>query len=153
MTFSELVERLRSLDGVVVDVASEGSGAPEVAWGDVFCFAGRAADGTLAQRGMFATVVTKDYPGFDDRSALSDPEAFRLNVAVDATTFERLVGRTPRDAHEEIDIVDLAVRDQVMPHPHYARQAWISIVQPGPRTAGVVDEVLAIGLARARDRG
>jgi hypothetical protein len=68
----------------------------------------------------FATIVTND--DYDEGSNLSRPGVFRLNIGVDRATFGRLVG------HEREP--DFAALDRFLPHPTYARQHWISILNP-----------------------
>jgi hypothetical protein len=73
----------------------------------------------------YATLVTTDE--HDDASNLSRPGAFRLNMGVDRETFERVAaaaGSAP----------DYTAADRVMPHPVYAAQLWICIVNPSERT-------------------
>jgi hypothetical protein len=43
----------------------------------------------------FATMVTKDYDGFDTASDLNRPGIFRLNIAVGRQAFERRPPTTP----------------------------------------------------------
>jgi hypothetical protein len=53
------------------------------------------------------------------------PGVFRLNVGVGKATFERLVGRTEAGSGQ-----DYAQLDTIVPHPVYARQRWLSILNP-----------------------
>jgi hypothetical protein len=68
----------------------------------------------------FATIVTTDE--HDDASDLSRPGAFRLNIGVGAPTFNRLAAGNPEP--------DFTAADRIVPHPVYAAQHWISIVNP-----------------------
>jgi len=73
----------------------------------------------------FATIVTTDE--HDDASNLSRPGIFRLNIGtLSRETFARLVGGA--------DPQDFTVLDQVLPHPVYAKQRWISILNPSDRS-------------------
>ena len=74
----------------------------------------------------FATIVWKD--DFDDGtpSELSRPGVFRLNVGVSRETYDRLVGA--------VEQPDYASFDRVVPHPVYARQHWVSILNPSDET-------------------
>ena len=89
----------------------------------------------------FATIVTTD--DFDDGkpSALSREGAFRLNLGVSRATFERLV--------DSVNDPDYAAPDGLLPHPVYAKQLWISILNPNDETFR--DVVLPL-LAEAHDR-
>jgi hypothetical protein len=74
----------------------------------------------------FATIVTTDEHDEGEPSRLSRPGVFRLNVGVGRATFERLVG--------EAADPDYAAFDTVLPHPVYAKQRWLSIVNPSDET-------------------
>jgi hypothetical protein len=89
----------------------------------------------------FATIVWTD--DFDEGapSKLSRPGAFRLNVGVGRETFERLVGSMADP--------DYAAFDRVLPHPVYAKQRWIAILNPRASTFG---EVVLPLIAEAHDR-
>ena len=87
----------------------------------------------------FAKLVTSDE--HDDASDLDRPSVFRLNLGVGRTTFERLVGA--------MDAPDHAAYDQVLPHPVYAKQLWISILNPSHET--FTDTIVPL-LALAHDR-
>ena len=70
-TEAEAVAAIAALPGVVAMTASRETGAPEVAWGDTFFFHDPEGDGD--RRFPFVTLVTKDYPGFDEASELNRP--------------------------------------------------------------------------------
>ncbi len=136
----------RELEGTVVFVASEENGAPEVAWGDIFFF--YDPDGITApeKRLPYATVVVNDYPGFDELSELKRPGVFRVNAWVGKETFDRLVGTW------DPSTIDHAALDRVIPHPVYGSQSWLSVLNPGPATEAVVEDLLVEAHARARKR-
>ena len=117
------------LPGAIVQTASEAAGAPEVAWGDTFVFAGPN------QRMPFATIVTKDYPDFDTESKLDRTGVFRLNIGVGRARFTELVGYPPAEHAAHAAEFDHTAFDRLVPHPVYASQAWVSIVNPGPETS------------------
>jgi hypothetical protein len=89
----------------------------------------------------FATIVTTDEHDEGAPSQLSRSGVFRLNLGVGRSTFDRLVG--------EIDDPDYAALDRFLPHPVYAKQLWISILNPSDATFR--DVVLPL-LAEAHDR-
>lgn len=74
----------------------------------------------------YATIVTTDEHDEGSPSDLARAGAFRLNLGVGRETFERLVGsmRSP----------DHAAFDRLLPHPVYARQRWICILNPSEAT-------------------
>jgi len=74
----------------------------------------------------FATIVTTDEHDVGSPSNLARPGVFRLNIGVGRETFERLVGT--------MQSPDYAVLDRFLPHPVYARQHWISILNPSEAT-------------------
>ncbi len=75
----------------------------------------------------YATIVTTDEHDMASPSNLSArPEVFRLNLGVDKTTFERYAGVDTEP--------DYAALDTVLPHPVYAAQHWISILNPSSAT-------------------
>jgi hypothetical protein len=89
----------------------------------------------------FATIVTTDEHDEGAPSRLSRPGTFRLNLGVGRETFERLVG--------SIAEPDDAAFDRILPHPVYAKQRWISILNPSDATFR--DAVLPL-IAEAYDR-
>jgi hypothetical protein len=94
----------------------------------------------------FATIVTTDE--HDEASDLDRLGVFRLNIGVDRPTFERVAAANPDP--------DYTAFDRLLPHPVYARQLWISILNPGDETfAQTVVPLLALAhdrLAAARAR-
>jgi Family of unknown function (DUF6194) len=89
MTQEDVIEFVTAeLEGTVVVVASEDGGDPEMAWGDTFFF--YDPDGiTVPERRLpYATIVTNDYPGFDEASNLNRTGVYRVNAWVSRDTFE-----------------------------------------------------------------
>ena len=89
----------------------------------------------------FATIVTTDEHDDGAPSNLSRPGAFRLNIGVSRATFQRVVGSMAEP--------DYAAFDRLLPHPVYAKQLWISILNPSDATFR--DVVLPL-LTEAHDR-
>jgi hypothetical protein len=89
----------------------------------------------------FATIVTTDEHDMGSPSNLARDGVFRLNVGVGKATFERLVGAMTDP--------DYAAFDAVLPHPVYAKQRWIAILNPSRQT---FDEVVKPLVAEAHDR-
>ena len=89
----------------------------------------------------FATIVTTDEHDMGTPSHLARDGVFRLNLGVGKATFERLVdpGIDP----------DYAALDTVIPHPVYAKQRWISILNPSRHT---FDETIKPLITEAHDR-
>jgi hypothetical protein len=89
----------------------------------------------------FATIVTTDEHDEGAPSKLSRPGVFRLNIGVGRATFDHVAGSTPQP--------DYAAFDRLVPHPVYARQLWISILNP---TDATFQEVVMPLLTEAHDR-
>lgn len=149
MTVSELIEFLVGLPGVDVVTAGPENGAPEVSWGDSFFFYDPGGDLPPDRRFPFATLVMNNYPGFDTASDLDRPGVFRLNIAVGRTVFGEIVGHPPE---VQADGVDHAALDRLVPHPVYATQGWICVLNPGAATGERVRSVLVAAHARAAAR-
>jgi Family of unknown function (DUF6194) len=154
VTEDEVIALLSELPGVVAVTASEANGAPRVAWGDTFFFYD-PDDEPANRRHPFATLVVKDYDGFDTASALDRPGFFRLNAAVGRECFAALVGWSPAEHAARSAGVDYAVLDEVIPHPVYAAQGWVSVVCPGERSGAAARAFVehAHRRAVARHRG
>ena len=144
MTHEEMVEFVEKLGGTIVVAASEESGDPEMAWGDTFFFYDPDGVTVTEKRMPFATIVVNDYPGFDEASALNRPGVFRVNMSVGRETFER---HSPHGVS-----IDYSVLDQVIPHPVYAAQSWLSVLNPGANTSEAVKTLLTEAHERARTR-
>ncbi|GAA4238186.1 hypothetical protein GCM10022254_53080 [Actinomadura meridiana] len=128
----QLLETIRTFDGVLELAPTEGSAFPPIAWGDHFFY--YAPDGQVPEREQpYATIVTKNYPD-DALSDLDHPDRWRLNIHVGRSTLRELTGE---------DSVDFAAVDTVLPHPVYRAQGWVSIVNPGAAT-----RTLAVRLLR-----
>ena len=141
-TADELAERIRALPGVTVLVADEAGGAPEVSWGDRFFFVGDD------RRRPFATIVSRDVPGFDEASRLDRPGAYRLNVELGRRGFEAEFGFPPAELPDRLPGIDAARLDTVVPHPAYGTHGWASVLNPGPASLPEADRLLAAALAR-----
>ncbi|GAA1572550.1 DUF6194 family protein [Kribbella sancticallisti] len=86
------------------------------------------------QRQMpFLTIVTSD--SYDKDSQLDRPGVYRLNVGLTKTTYTSLFG----DAAAEWDY---AAIDTVMPHPVYAPQYWVCVLNPSEATLGEIGPLL-----------
>jgi hypothetical protein len=95
----------------------------------------------------YATLVTTDE--HDAASNLTRPGAFRVNMGVDRETFERVAAEAGPDP-------DYGAVDRLLPHPVYAAQRWICIVNPSHATfRGAVVPLLTVAhdrLAAQRTR-
>jgi Family of unknown function (DUF6194) len=152
MNETDVIDYISGLSGVVAMTASEESAAPEVAWGDFFFY--YDPDGTVAQSRElpFATLVIHDYPGWDTESHLDREGVFRVNVAIGRSGYERLLGHSPAEHADHRDEFDFTAIDVLLPHPVYAAQGWVSILNPAERTSTQLKQLLdeAHGLAVRR---
>lgn len=105
-----------------------------------------APDGDLpAERQIpFVTIVTGDH--YDSVSELDRPGAYRLNIGLTRATYAAWFGTAPAqgDANGVLDTgFDYALVDTVIPHPIYASQHWVCVVNPGEATWETVQTLLA----------
>jgi hypothetical protein len=77
----------------------------------------------------FATLATVDNE-YDRISNLDRPGVFRLNIGVRKQTFQSLFGA----GKVEVSAYDFTVLDTIMPHPEYAPQSWICVLNPSDAT-------------------
>lgn len=89
----------------------------------------------------FATVVWTDEHDEGAPSNLAREGVYRVNVGVDRPTFERLVG--------SMTDPDYAAFDRFLPHPVYAKQRWIAILNPSHAT--ICDTLIPL-IAEGHDR-
>jgi Family of unknown function (DUF6194) len=82
VTEHEIIQFTARLAGVDLLTASKATGAPEIAWGDSFFYNDPDRAIPTDKRFPFATIVTKDYPGFDQTSNWDRDGIFRLNISV-----------------------------------------------------------------------
>ncbi|TCC00303.1 erythromycin esterase family protein [Micromonospora zingiberis] len=138
--------RITGLPGVTETRIPPGSDMPPYTWGDRFFFAGED------RMRPFATIVLHDVPDFDERSRLSEPGRYRLNIEVGRAEFRNLFGYGPEEFAAHRDGLDFAETDRLMPHPAYAVQGWASVVNPGPATAEEVARLVVLARSRSADR-
>ena len=142
MTPDDVRSYVEGLGDVLTLAPGPGDGTPEVAWGDLFFY--EAPDGVVPPGQPFATVVTKDYPG-EPASGLDRPGAFRVNVGASAEEVAHWSGG-------EAAGLPPTTTDVVMPHPTYAAQGWLCVVDPGAGSWEALRALLASAHDRARVR-
>lgn len=104
-------------------------------------------DGALPdERKMpFATIVTSD--AYDSASDLGREGVYRLNIGLPRDSYRRLFGTPPaaRADGGPLDTGhDATVLDVVVPHPVYASQHWVCVLNPRDETfATTVGPLLA----------
>src|SRR5437588_485781 len=133
--------------GLEVQRPTDGPGA-----GDTFVFYDPEHITDPAHRLPFATIVTKDYGDFDNASQLNRPHVFRLNIGVNKDTFRALFGSPPRTESDQSITYDFAALDRLLPHPVYAPQSWVCVLNPSRDTFDAVKPLLADAYARVATR-
>lgn len=73
---------------------------------------------------------------------------FRLNIGLSRETFRTLFG----SAGEQPATYDYAVLDRLMPHPVYAPQSWVCVLNPSRETFEAVKPLLAEAYSRMASR-
>ena len=122
--------------GVEVQRPTDGPGA-----GDTFFFYDPRRNIDPQRRLPFATIVVKDYGDFDNASNLNRADVFRLNIGVSRDTFRAHVGSGGDSASATGH--DFAALDRLMPHPVYAPQSWLCVLNPSRETFEAVKPLLA----------
>jgi hypothetical protein len=87
----------------------------------------------------FATLGTAD-DAYDRFSDLSRSGVFRLNIGVGRATFDAIAAADPSP--------DFTALDTLMPHPVYAAQRWVCILNP---SQGTFERVVKPLLAEAHE--
>ncbi len=93
----------------------------------------------------FATLGTQD-DEYDRASNLNRPSVFRLNIGVSKDTYRALFGPQPSPPGPtgRVDTGhDFTVLDQLLPHPVYAPQSWVCVLNPSAETFQTVKPLLA----------
>ncbi len=105
-----------------------------------------------AERKMpFATLGGQD-DAYDYASNLNREGVFRLNIGVSRDTYRALFGPQPAAPGPEGRVAtghDFAALDQLMPHPVYAPQSWVCVLNPSAETFESVKPLLAEAYDRA----
>jgi hypothetical protein len=120
--------------------------------GDTFFFYDPQHDLDPAHRLPFATIVTKDYGEFDNTSQLNRLGVFRLNIGVSRDTFRTLFGYAPGEERTTSAAYDFAALDRLMPHPVYAPQSWVCVLNPSAQTFEAIKPLLTDAYARVVTR-
>ena len=86
----------------------------------------------------FATIATTGNE-YERVSNLDRPGVFRLNIGVSRQTFQSLFGAIKVD----VSIYDFTALDKIMPHPDYAAQYYVCVLNPSEATFEKVRALLA----------
>jgi hypothetical protein len=102
----------------------------------------------------FVTLATEDNE-YDRASDLNRPAVYRLNIGVSRRTYRSLFGAPPPPpaVGGAVDTGhDFTTLDQLLPHPVYAPQCWVCVLNPGEETFQKVRPLLAEAYERAAGR-
>jgi hypothetical protein len=77
---------------------------------------------------------------------------FRLNIAVGQDRFEELIGYSPAAHAEHVADFDYAALDRLLPHPVYASQSWVCVLNPGAASSAQARSMLSDAHTRASER-
>lgn len=95
----------------------------------------------------FVTIAAADNE-HDRVSNLDRPGVFRVNIGVGKETFQSLFGADGL----RLEDYDFAALDTLMPHPEYAAQSFICVLNPGDATLPKLPSLLAEAHVRAVQR-
>ncbi len=93
----------------------------------------------------FATLGAQD-DDYDRASNLNREGVFRLNIGVSRDTYRALFGPQPAAPGPEGVVAtghDFTALDQLLPHPVYAPQSWVCVLNPSAETFERVKPLLA----------
>lgn len=146
MSMEQLLNTLRTFDGVLELAPTEGSAFPEITWGDHFFYF--APDGKIPDRVQpYTMIVTKDYPG-DTLSNLDPAGRWRVNIHVGKGKFTELIGEAPRHAAPH----DFSEAGIIVPHPVYRALGWIAVVNPSEQMTPTVVALVREAHENAKQR-
>lgn len=86
----------------------------------------------------FATIASTGN-SYEAVSNLDRPGVYRLNIGVSRQTFQSLFGGSKVD----LNAYDFTALDAIMPHPDYAAQNYVCVLNPGETTFEKVRDLLA----------
>lgn len=101
----------------------------EVNFGQSFFFVGDD------HRLPFVTIVDSDSE-YDQVSNLNREGVFRLSIGVGKQTFQRLVAGKPDEPN------DYSRLNVFLPHPHYARQGFVCILNPAGENVEITKQLI-----------
>ncbi|MFJ6549552.1 DUF6194 family protein [Microbacterium sp. NPDC091676] len=146
MEMQEIIEEVRSFDGVLVVAPEAGSDFPELSWGDAYFY--HAPDGRMPERTQpYGTIITKDYPD-DTSSALDAPGRFRVNIHVGRERAASIIAAGSLTGGD----TDPTAVDVFRPHPLYGTAGWVCVINPAAATEGAVLALLREAHEAARAR-
>lgn len=113
----------------------------EEAYGYLFFFVGDD------HRLPFVTIANSDSE-YDNVSNLNRAGVFRINIGISKKTFNSLI------AQANAEPIDYSILDTFLPHPEYAKQSFVCILNPSGENIEVTKQLImeAHSIAAARLR-
>jgi Family of unknown function (DUF6194) len=112
-------------------------------FGDLFFIYDPDRDLPAERQMPFATIVTGNH--YDTVSNLGRPDTYRLNIGLTKATYLSMFGAVPtrRDERGVWETgCDYAATNTLMPHPEYASQYWVCVVNPDGASLDLVRRLL-----------
>jgi hypothetical protein len=92
----------------------------------------------------FVTIANSDND-YDSVSNLSREGVFRINIGVSRATFDSLVS-------SDAENIDYSALNTFLPHPEYAKQNWVCILNPSDENVAVTKQLITEAHAIAATR-
>jgi hypothetical protein len=126
------------------------------AWGTTFFFYNPGGEGP--DEFFFASLKTAD-DDHDTASDLNRPGVFRLSVGLPAGSYRSRFGPQPTgfgQADGPDDGRDYAALDRLLPHPVYAANSWVGVLNPSRATfealRPLLEEAYEVAVGKYRRR-
>jgi hypothetical protein len=103
-------------------------------------------DGDRPDDRRFPFITTTIGDDYDTASQLQRPDVFRLNIGVSKNTYCSLFGAPPAPPSKDGFVTtghDFTALDVILPHPVYAPQNWVCVLNPGEATLEEVKRLMA----------
>lgn len=109
--------------------------------GNIFCFYG-------AERMMpFVTLVSED--SYDITGQLRQPGDYRLSIGLDKATYTHCL---PELQPADLKQYDFSPYNILMPHPVYAVQHWVCMLNPEPSGWDALLPLISVAYTQAQNR-
>ena len=93
----------------------------------------------------FVTIANSDYD-YDNVSNLNRDGVFRVNIGISKETFKNLLGKTNSER------VDYSALNVFLPHPDYAQQHFVCILNPSDENVETTKKLIAEAYSIAAKR-
>jgi Family of unknown function (DUF6194) len=93
----------------------------------------------------FVTIANSDYD-YDNVSNLNRDEVFRINIGISKETLKNLIGKSNSER------VDYSALNVFLPHPEYAKQYFICILNPCDENIETTKKLMAEAYSLATKR-